>query len=127
MVHFDFFHSIVGGGDKWFAPPDTNDTSNSVIKCGEKPANVPKCTSPNYCLFNIKDDPCEYNDLSEKFPDILESLKEKLDSYRASQVPRRYNGTMDPLSDPKLRNGVWDPWMDPLPECNSNWNQATKY
>ena len=27
-------------------------------------------------------------------------------------VPPRVNETNDPLSDPKLHNGVWEPWIN---------------
>lgn len=123
-------HKTAGLWQGWYAPPEvTTDGSEeifengvqhsargSVIECGEKPQNVSKCyKAPNFCLFNIKDDPCEYHDLSEKHPDILASLVEKLNGYRGSMVPPRNNYTADPLANPKLYNGVWQPWMGPLP------------
>ena len=47
-----------------------------MIDCGEKPANISTTCfkAPNFCLFNIAEDPCEYNDLSDKHPDILNTL-----------------------------------------------------
>lgn len=83
------------------------------MDCGEKPENVSSCKPPKFCVFNLKDDPCEYHDLSEKRPDILKYLMEKLNGYRASMVPSRHNFTIDPLANPKLHNGVWEPWKNP--------------
>uniref|UniRef100_A0A7M5VA97 Sulfatase N-terminal domain-containing protein n=1 Tax=Clytia hemisphaerica TaxID=252671 RepID=A0A7M5VA97_9CNID len=116
-----------GTWDGWYAPPgvigmeNTNlvdDTyitfqSQPVVNCGEKPANVSSTCfkKPNFCLFNIIDDPCEYHDLSGKYPELLETMKKRLQFYEDSAVPPRRNETGDPRANPKLHNGVWVPWI----------------
>ena len=66
-----------------------------TVKCDhEIPVFSNHCDS--YCLFNIGDNPCEVNDLSKEFPDILATLKKRLDIYRQSMVPPRNNMTIDP-------------------------------
>ena len=110
--------TLAGSRNDWYAPPGIEDHKfNPVVDCGEKPKEISSCfKKPNFCLFNIKEDPCEYHDLSEKHPDILQKLICKLDQYRASAVPSRLNLTVDPLCNPKLYNGVWRSWRKPLPE-----------
>ena len=91
-------------------PPGYNASgkSYSVIDCGEKPSTFTHCNK-KYCLFNLAHDPCEYNDLSEKYPDVLETLKARLDQYRSGMVPsRKLPG--DRKSNPKYHGGVWMPW-----------------
>ncbi|XP_002157149.3 arylsulfatase B isoform X1 [Hydra vulgaris] len=102
--------------DGWYPPPSFNEQSNnsfsylsSTVKCGHDiPIVINHCDS--YCLFHIDEDPCEINDLSKKFPEVLAELINRLNTYRQSMVPPRNNMTIDPRSDPKLHNGVWQPW-----------------
>ena len=46
------------------------------------------------------------------YPDMLQKLKSRLDYYRTTMAPPRINLTDDPLSNPKLHNGVWEPWIN---------------
>ena len=67
--------------------------------------NIMNCKSNakyEYCLFNLKEDPCEMNDLSEMHPEMLQQLKSKLDYYKTTMVLPLINTTDDPLSNPKL-------------------------
>ena len=105
--------------DNWYAPPNFNPKSldDLTVKCNAKipTTNITNCKSDTkygYCLFNLKDDPCEINDLSEMHPEILQQLKSRLDYYRTTMVPPRINLTDDPLSNPKIHNGVWEPWIN---------------
>lgn len=82
----------------------------SMIKCGKKPAEVPDCT--NGCLFNIRNDPCEYNDLSERKNELFEELKAKLENYKKEMTPPRYKHDEDPNANPRNHGGVWSPWVD---------------
>ncbi|ESO91397.1 hypothetical protein LOTGIDRAFT_105309 [Lottia gigantea] len=89
--------------DGWYKPMnDTKDTPlyDFIYTPGDKPAR----------LFNIKDDPNEYNDVSKEQPEIVQKLTAKISEYRKSMVPALY-----PKSDPEAntvarRNGgVWTP------------------
>ncbi|XP_050416113.1 arylsulfatase B [Patella vulgata] len=62
-----------------------------------------------YQLFNIKDDPTEHNDVSQKYPDIVEKLKARLDDYRKESVKPNYPFLPDTKSDPTNFNNVWSP------------------
>ena len=63
-------------------------------------------------LYNLTADPNERNDLSSKYPDVVEKLKERMAYYVKS--------TITPLNqppDPQARkaaekNGCWGPWQD---------------
>ena len=103
----------------WLAPPEANEHTSyldplvrdATIKCGPVPKNSTLSCS-DVCLFNIIEDPCEYNDLSKVLPDILNSLLERLNGYASSMVTPRNNNTVDPLSNPKLHGGSWEPWIN---------------
>jgi len=118
-------YKIVKGEKKdkwsgWLIPPeaDVNIENNNhvlkgaVIKCGPVPANVTLDCS-GVCLFDISKDPCEYKDLSKVLPALLDSLLDRLNAYSASMVKPRINETDDPLSNPKLHGGSWEPWVFP--------------
>lgn len=85
---------------------------NARIKCGRRPKKVPHCGGRRYkpCLFNLRDDPCEYFDMSEKFPIIYEIMLRRLNEYRKKMVRPRMMTYRDPAANPKNRNGVWLPW-----------------
>jgi len=82
------------------------------IKCGPIPKNIPHCGGKRYkpCLFNLKDDPCEYRDLSETFPIIYEIMLRRLGEYRKKMAKPRMVTFRDPKANPKKWKGVWTPW-----------------
>merc|ERR1712168_1485969 len=63
------------------------------------------------CLYNIKEDPCEYHNLAGVEPDVLEMLLEKLHAYNLTAVPP-YKSTIDPNADPKNFDGCWTSWVN---------------
>ncbi|KAL3843148.1 hypothetical protein ACJMK2_021100 [Sinanodonta woodiana] len=65
-------------------------------------------TSDEYRLYNIKDDPTEHFDIADKYPDVVEKMKQRLAEYKKSLVPANYPPP-DPKSDPKYYNGTWSP------------------
>ena len=90
------------GNSHWVPPPhvtaDTDDTLRFVPK-------------KNVWLFDVAADPWERHDLSDKRPDIVKSLLERLAFYNSTAVPVRYP-PMDPNSYPSKHGGVWSPWQD---------------
>ena len=115
-------HLLADEWTEWFNPPDYDRDQydnlkrnprvqrTSMIKCGKKPAEAPDCT--NGCLFNMRKDPCEYNDLSQVKSTIFEELKAKLENYKKEMVPARYKHDEDPNANPRNHGGVWSPWID---------------
>ena len=61
-------------------------------------------------LFNITADPYEENDLSDQYPDVVETLVRKLDGYYLGSAPVKYPPP-DMAADPALNNGLWGPWV----------------
>lgn len=72
------------------------------------------CDSYNApCLFDIEQDPCEYNNLADKYPAILNSLLESIQNYNLTAkkpIPRYF----DKRSQPKKWNYIWTNWKDYL-------------
>jgi arylsulfatase B len=79
--------------DGWFAPPGEDfQTINYSIRCDSgaslkegKSRPAGQCQSA-WCLFNLREDPCEYHDVSRTNPAILQSLVEKLEEFQATAV-----------------------------------------
>lgn len=86
--------------------------SEARVRCGPVPKRVSHCGGKRYkpCLFNLKDDPCEFHDLSERFPIIYEIMLRRLNEYRKNMAKPRMVTYRDPEANPKKRNGVWLPW-----------------
>ena len=90
------------------------------IHCGSRNTSLPSCTSEDkYCLFDVADDPCEYNNIASLLPELSELLYERLMRYAAAAQPPR-NKPADPKSDPKRHNGHWTDWMDKNPVNSTN-------
>lgn len=82
------------------------------IACGERPANyttncIPKQSA---CLFHIPTDPCEYNNIADAYPAVVENLKARIKEYADGAV-KPVNKPADKLADPSLHGGVWVPWQ----------------
>ncbi|XP_071965862.1 arylsulfatase J-like isoform X2 [Antedon mediterranea] len=87
------------GSDDWVVPPDS----------GITPIQPVVVKNQVLFLFNVTADPSEYNDLSGKYPKVVDMMLEKLASYNKTAVPCTFP-LSDPSSDPKLHGGVWGPW-----------------
>ena len=82
----------------------------TVVNCGPKPDNATNC-KVKHCLFNLKNDPCEYNDVSSQYPEIYQQMKNKLEDYKRRMVPSRKQPA-DKMADPRLHDDVWKPWRE---------------
>ena len=85
----------------WFNPPEMG---------GDPTATTPNEVIP-LALYNITADPTEHVDLSEKLPDVVKKMQERLEEYKKSMVPPR-----NKPSDPRawltaIRTGAWGPWL----------------
>ncbi len=67
------------------------------------------------CLFDIDEDPCEYNNLADKMPEKVDELLTMIEEYRAVSV-RPLNldirVVIDPQSNPKFWNCTITNWKD---------------
>lgn len=74
------------------------------------------------CLFNLLDDPCEYNNLADQNSNILNRLLSKLKEYRDTALPTRNQGP-DYNANPIFYNNTWTYWqeMDEKPPHAKNY------
>lgn len=84
-----------------------------IVNCGPKPANLSTNCMPKKapCLFNIPADPCEYHNIADQNPNLVQMLLQKIEDYRKTSVEPR-NKPADPNANPKYFGGVWSCWMD---------------
>ena len=101
----------VFASDGWIKAPGYNASgkASSVVNCGPKSDKTTHCNE-KHCLFNLYNDPCEYNDVSSQHPEIYQRMKTKLGDYKKGMVPN-VNKPGDKMADPKLHGGVWSPWI----------------
>jgi hypothetical protein len=74
--------------------------SNSKCKPLERP-----------CLFNLETDPCETYNLADKYPDVLQTLLDRLAEHNATALPPG-NLPMDPRADPSFWMYTWTNFGD---------------
>ena len=55
-------------------------------------------------------DPCEYHDLSGKYPAVVKRLKNKLDKHRKTMKPVWFPNMNINRANPKAHGGFWDIW-----------------
>ncbi|XP_070560380.1 arylsulfatase J-like isoform X2 [Ptychodera flava] len=107
----------------WYQPTDATKEHGKrlipelQIRCGPKPHDAAyNCDlSKRPCLYDISRDPCEYENLADKYPDVLQRLLSRLEEYNSTAVEPLY-ADPDPRSDPALHNGAWVPWIGPAEE-----------
>lgn len=86
--------------------------SDAEVICGDKPPEANPCLPlKGACLFDIDNDPCEYDNLAEKLPQVVEELLELLSWYNSTSVPP-LNAPIDPMSNPKYWNYTYTNWGD---------------
>lgn len=64
------------------------------------------------CLYDIPNDPCEENDLSNYFPSVVRRMKRALVDYRSGLVEQQNKEPDIHSADPKFFNYTWSPWLD---------------
>ena len=86
--------------------------SQGTVECPPRPEDAKDChIEASICLFNIRQDPCEQNNVAFKFSNIVKMMDDTLEVYHNTQVPR-LNKPKDPRSDPKYFNYTWTNWLD---------------
>lgn len=61
-------------------------------------------------LYNLASDPEEKIDISDDYPELVESLLSKLSQYNQTMVEPNYP-PVDPLSFPDLQGDFFKPWF----------------
>ncbi|XP_042144452.1 arylsulfatase B-like [Ixodes scapularis] len=85
--------------------------AEAKINCSNETSNVDIHQDAFY-LFNIKEDPCETNNLVREATEAgkLNELKEILARFKEEEA-NPLNKRMDPAAFPECHNGVWDHWV----------------
>ncbi|XP_058126650.1 arylsulfatase B [Anopheles ziemanni] len=86
----------------------------ATVACGYG-ANMENECKPmeGVCLFDLESDPCEYNNLADEHPDIVQSLLARLLAYNSTAVPPA-NLEDDPRGEPQHWNYTWHNFGDEL-------------
>lgn len=69
-------------------------------------------------LFNLETDPCEFHNVQEHAPSIVESLTARLQYFESQTMPMQIFEP-DPNADPSRFGGYWSWWMGFQLELNS--------
>lgn len=82
------------------------------IECGPIPVNASTNCDPEKkpCLYHIPSDPCEFHNIADQNPDIVQELMALMSKYNATMVPP-LNSSQDPAGNPRNNNGAWQPWI----------------
>ncbi|KAF6210958.1 hypothetical protein GE061_014071 [Apolygus lucorum] len=94
-------------------PADTILTLRKEVRlfCGSPKSRTDCHPHLSTCLFNIKADPCEFDNVAEQYPRILSHLMKRLEEYNRTAVPAA-NLPVDPRGDPKHFGYTWTNWGD---------------
>lgn len=88
----------------------------ATVRCNYPVFNRKRCNpaeSPNnICLYDIKNDPCELNNLTPYYPNVARYLFKTLVLHKQTLVPQSNRATEPRLANPQLFNGTWSPWYD---------------
>lgn len=81
------------------------------LNCGKPPEKNNCHPGKAPCLFDIRKDPCEYNNLASSLPEIVNKLQMRLNEYKRKMIWPINNG-IDPRGLPANNGGVWGPWIN---------------
>jgi len=87
--------------------------ANPAISCGTMPSNHLECVpklAP--CLYDLKNDPCERNNIAPGNKVMVETLKERLRHFNESVAYSSVPLASDRRGDPANYGMVWQPWID---------------
>ncbi|XP_052862949.1 arylsulfatase B [Anopheles cruzii] len=97
----------------------------ATVSCGEGFHMANECNPlTSVCLYDLEKDPCEYRNLADDYPHILQSLLARLADYNSTAIPPT-NMKDDPRGDPSLWNYTWHNFGDePAAEGESDYYDA---
>eukprot|EP01084_Bolivina_argentea_P102816 184181_1 len=103
---YKIFNSTGGYPNTWWPPP--NETVYvDMIHMNYKDDDL-------YELFNISNDPYEYNDISKDNPSLVQQLLAKMDAISATAIPNQVDKNCPKVTHPNytIVGEVWQPWCD---------------
>ena len=92
--------------------------NDTTVQCGGNGPPKPdykKCPyNGKACLFNIENDPCEYQDVADENQDIAKKLYDRLVYYNSTMVTPLWllNFEEPDAADPDNFGGFWTPWKN---------------
>ncbi|XP_053678592.1 arylsulfatase B [Anopheles nili] len=98
----------------------------ATVSCGAGAHMATECNPlEGVCLYDLESDPCEYNNLADEHPHIVQSLLARLADYN-STVVQPSNMEDDPRGAPERWNYTWHNFGDELqPEVLLVANEET--
>ncbi|GFT18451.1 arylsulfatase B [Nephila pilipes] len=94
---------------------NTNEIYQALpIQCIKPPPDYAYNCQPEIkpCLFNITADPCEYSDLADAYPELVNEMMDIIDMYQDESMPPQ-SKLIDPRADPMCHNFQYVPWLEP--------------
>ncbi|XP_025194249.1 arylsulfatase B-like isoform X2 [Melanaphis sacchari] len=67
-----------------------------------------------YCLFDIVQDPCEYRNVAEQNPQMLNQTIDMLRQFKRVMIMQAPKPITDPNADPRRFSGYWESWLEPF-------------
>ena len=113
--YFKLIRGDPGRPDGWIRPEDVQDIDEEFGNKRNFETNINK-NKRNILLFNLKEDPYERRDISNKYKKKARQLESILDGYHDSMMtPNIAND--DPLGSPGNYGGIWSSgWCEALPK-----------
>lgn len=65
----------------------------------------------SHCLFDIQQDPCEYQNIANRNQEALGMAIDMLEQFKKEMIMQNYP-QIDPKADPRFFDGYWDTWME---------------
>ncbi|XP_055337797.1 arylsulfatase B-like [Paramacrobiotus metropolitanus] len=103
--------------DHWYKPPNGIHAKfikheKAAVHC-KKPSHALPCHSLLVpCLFDIEEDPCEYNNLAGSHKNIADLLMEKIREYNTTALPSDPDiFDLDPRAKTAFHHGLIEPWL----------------
>ena len=125
LNNVDRFSTSDNSDDTWQEPAENDVTESLCGTVATKPSTPPDCRS-NHCLFNLSDDPCEYDNIRQdssstrqKYRDLRDILDEYKNGNKGTIVASRKQSAENALADPNnfmyptgasTQYPVWMPW-----------------
>lgn len=100
---------------RYFQSPTIDFYTRFNVTCDPRPTNV---TIDNLYLFNIRRDPCEYNNIAHERPEIVQLLLSRVEEFNQTVV--NLNKKVNVVwADPDLHGFRWTNWADSLDQSTS--------
>ncbi len=93
--------------------PNYDNIEGKPIDCGPYNQNNGEICdlTKSFCLYDIVSDPCEYNNLAQKYTKKVKELWNKILEYNSTAVPPLSLTPYEPYSNPYYHFNIWVPYF----------------